>query len=140
MSRRSLLDRSIIEEPMINLTPLIDVVFVILIMFIIVAPLLEMDEIELAKSSSQPKEKDVAIKDASPITLKVAQDNTIRLNDQKITQQQLVPFLTKLKQQYPGVTPQILHDKRAHFGTYQGIKNALEEAGYGEMDVVLAPG
>lgn len=140
MSRRPLLDRSIIEEPMINLTPLIDVVFVMLIMFIIVAPLLEIDEIELAKSSSQPKEKDVTVKDTSPITLKVAQDNTIRVNDQKATPQQLVPLLIKLKQQYPGVIPQVLHDKKAHFGTYQSIKNALEEAGYGEMDVVLAPG
>ena len=33
------------EEPVVNLTPLIDVVFVILIMFILVAPLLEADRL-----------------------------------------------------------------------------------------------
>ena len=36
-------DSRAIEEPTVNLTPLIDVVFVILIMFIVVAPLLELE-------------------------------------------------------------------------------------------------
>jgi len=39
-------------EPTINITPLIDVVFVILIAFIIVAPLLEKEQVELSLSPS----------------------------------------------------------------------------------------
>ncbi len=36
------------EEASINLTPLIDVVFVVLIIFILIAPMLELDRIQLA--------------------------------------------------------------------------------------------
>lgn len=43
---------SALEEPAVNLTPLIDVVFVILIGFIIIAPLLEIDRIDLAEAST----------------------------------------------------------------------------------------
>ena len=41
---------SVLEENLINLTPLIDVVFVILIVFILVAPMLDTDEIVLPGS------------------------------------------------------------------------------------------
>ena len=49
------------EELHINLTPLIDVVFVLLIMFIVIAPLLELDRIQLASSAGK------AIKEASTV-------------------------------------------------------------------------
>jgi biopolymer transport protein ExbD len=39
------------DEPLINLTPLIDVVFVVLIIFILIAPMLEIDRVKLATSS-----------------------------------------------------------------------------------------
>lgn len=49
-SRISFSRQPTFEEPTVNLTPLIDVVFVILIMFIVIAPLLDLDRIELAQA------------------------------------------------------------------------------------------
>ena len=40
-----------IEEPIINLMPLIDVVFVVLVMFIVIAPMINIDRIELAEGA-----------------------------------------------------------------------------------------
>ena len=40
------------EEPSINMTPLIDVVFVVLVMFIIIAPILNIDRIDLAQGAA----------------------------------------------------------------------------------------
>ena len=40
------------EEPEVNLTPLIDIVFVILIVFIVIAPLLQIEQVQLADASS----------------------------------------------------------------------------------------
>ncbi|MBM3184115.1 MAG: hypothetical protein FJZ64_02270, partial [Chlamydiae bacterium] len=38
------------EEPLVNLTPLIDVVFVVLISFMLIAPILDIDSLTLAPS------------------------------------------------------------------------------------------
>jgi len=33
----------------------------------------------------------------------------------------------------------LIHDKQAYFGTYQEIKNAVEDAGFEGMDLLLSP-
>lgn len=129
-----------IEEPAVNLTPLIDVVFVILIAFIVIAPLLELDRVELADASAAaPQDKSVSVQEASPVAIHVRSDNMIVVNGQPVTLQQLKEYLVQSKKRYPNARPQVFHDKKAHFGTYQSIKNAAEEAGYHQMDVVLKP-
>ncbi len=128
-----------IEEPTVNLTPLIDVVFVILIMFIVIAPLLELDKVELASATSDPHEGTTAVKESSPISIHVRKDNTIWFNKQLVTVEQLPGLLTEYKKRYPKAQPQLYHDRSAHFGTYQSIKNALESAGFTQLDIVLKP-
>lgn len=127
------------EEPQINMTPLIDVIFVILIMFIVVAPLLDIDRIELAGSHSD-RNQTLPAPEQNPVTIRVYQDNTLQFNGHKVLLPQLTKLLITSKKSYPGARPQVFHDKRASFGTYQGVKNAVEAAGFKEMDIVLAPG
>lgn len=126
------------EEPQINLTPLIDVVFVILIMFILVAPLLEMEEVKLAAASSS-KNNTVSVPAKSPIALHVRKDNSLWLNQKKIDTSLLVSKLQLLRKEHPEARPQLFHDEKAYFGTYEKVKNAFEEAGFSELDIVLKP-
>jgi biopolymer transport protein ExbD len=126
-----------LDDPSINLTPLIDVVFVVLVMFIIVAPLLEIDSIQLAGSSGldhRPLDPNT-----SHIHIHVQADDTILINKHVVPQGQLKEYLQFLKQQVPNERPQVYHDKRARFGTYQNLKNSLEELGFEEMDIILQP-
>lgn len=141
MSRRSLClsDSRAIEEPSVNLTPLIDVVFVILIAFIVIAPLLELDRVELADAAIDVQDKSISVQEVSPIAIHVKQDNSIALNGLPIAAGQLVDALKELKMQFPHAKPQLFHDKKAHFGTYQTVKNAAESAGFQQMDVILKP-
>lgn len=141
MSRRAfrLSDNRAIEEPNINFTPLIDVVFVVLIAFIVIAPLLELDRVELADATSAAQDKSISVQEASPIAIHVKQDNTIAINGQAVTLGQLTESLKQLKKRYPNAKPQLFHDKKAHFGTYQTVKNAAEAAGFQQMDVILKP-
>lgn len=125
------------EEASVNLTPLIDVVFVILIMFIVVAPLLEIDRVELA--AGPPLASDHLQINKSSITIHVLADNSILLNQQPVTLEQLKTGLTMAKKRWPEAFPQIFHDRQATFGTYQAVKNAVEATGFSEMDVVLKP-
>lgn len=140
MARRGIRHRftRTVEEPAINLTPLIDVVFVILIMFILVAPLLEMDQIDLANAASNQKENH-AVQENSPIAIHVHKNNTISYNNQNVTPSHLTELLKQAKQRHPKARPQLFHDRQAHFGTYQTVKNAAEEAGFQQMDIILKP-
>lgn len=127
------------HEAMINLTPLIDVVFVMLIMFIIVAPLLEMDQIELASGSNNSQEVSSTILENNPITIHVRKDNQILFNREKVSLPELKLRLKEAKKSHPKTAPLLLHDKKAFFGTYQAVKNSAEEAGFNELNIVLSP-
>ncbi len=126
------------EEPAINLTALIDVVFVVLIMFIIIAPLLEMDQVELASHPST--ELSGGVQENSPISIRVLADNTVQLNKKTVALGNLTALLKEAKQKFPNAKPQLLHDKKAQFGTYQEIKNSAEAAGFRQLDIILQPG
>lgn len=128
------------DEIHINLTPLIDVVFVVLIMFIIIAPMLELDRIQLAASAHRDTKEIAVIQENSPVAIHVREDNSIWFQNRRVSEKELVTLLKEAKRTYPQKTPQLFHDKKAQFGTYQIVKNALEVAGFEQLDVILQPG
>ena len=129
------IDEEGLEEPLINLTPLIDVVFVVLITFMLIAPVLEIDLVELAPGGPSSK------KEASntPLAISVRSDNSIWYQGRQMTLPELERTLKIEKMRHPGQTPQLIPDKNAHFGTYQAVKNILEICGFEQMDVLLQP-
>lgn len=131
--------RNDFEEPTVNLTPLIDVVFVILIGFIVIAPLLEVDKVELADAPHGGPRQGISVQETSPVAIHVRQDNSILIKGVIVTQDDLEEKLLLMKKQYPEAIPQLFHDKKAHFGTYQTVKNALESTGFEQLDIVLNP-
>ena len=138
-SRISFTGHSAYEEPTVNLTPLIDVVFVILIVFIVIAPLLELDRVELADAGAPTNQAISSVQESSPIAIHVHKDNTVWLNNKKVALQDLKKILREYKAKYPQGHPQLFHDKEAHFGIYQAVKNAAEEAGFSHIDIILKP-
>lgn len=128
------------EEASPNLTPLIDVVFVVLIMFIIIAPMLEIDKVKLADAPHREEKQSIAVQEASPITIHVHEDNSIWVNSVKIKAEELLPLLKNAKKHNPSRSPQLFQDRKASFGTYQTVKNAVELSGFDELDVILQPG
>lgn len=125
------------DEPFINLTPLIDVVFVVLIFFILVAPLLQVDKVDLALGSS--KRSNPAGQGDASIVIHVRKNNSVFLNHHEVDLQRLPFLLAKENKLHPHTTPQLFQDKEATFGTYQAVKNAAELAGFAELDLILEP-
>lgn len=123
------------EENQINLTPLIDVVFVVLITFILIAPLLELDKIALAGKTSEGNMSESFQKSA--IEIYVHEDNTIWINKKKIRAHELKPTLSQLHSEHPQTIPRLYQDRRATFGTYQTVKDIVETAGFTRLDIVL---
>ena len=129
-----------IEEVQVNLTPLIDVVFVVLIIFIIIAPMLELDRVQLATGPERGAKEVVAVQENSPIAIHVRADNSIWFNNRSIPIKELIAILKEAHKKYPTKTPQLFHDRKAYFETYQNVKNAVESAGFEQLDVILQPG
>lgn len=136
----SLLKDDLEDDANVNLTPLIDVVFVVLIMFILVAPLVEIDRIHLAGAGNEKKADMTSFHENGEIKIHVYKDNTIWLNGVPIELIDLTKELTQLHHINPTISPQIFHDREAYFGTYQSVKNAAEAAGFESLDVILKPG
>ena len=128
-----------LEETEVNLTPLIDVVFVVLIMFIIVAPLLELERIQLARGPAHNQKETSSVQEMSRVHIHVREDNSILLNGRALLLEQLRDHLKRSYRTSPKATPQLYNDKRATFGTYQEVKNAVEEAGFEELEIILKP-
>lgn len=140
MKRRrspSYLEEEAGDETLLNLTPLIDVVFVVLITFMLIAPVLDVDPVDLAQGG--PAKKETPSFSSSPIAIHVHADNSIWVQGKPMAWPQLISYLKEGKKRHPQAVPQLFHDSRAHFGTYQSLKNALESAGFEQMDVILKP-
>ena len=132
---RSLPDDDSLDEPLINLTPLIDVVFVVLITFMLIAPVLDVAPVDLAASGGSEKKE----LQTGPISILVRADNTIWYQGQRLNLAQLETRLREEKKRNPRAIPQLVHDRQAQFGTYQSLKNTLEAIGFEQMDVILKP-
>jgi biopolymer transport protein ExbD len=125
------------EEAPINLTPLIDVVFVVLITFMLIAPILDIDLIHLADGG--PRSRPAPPQGQQGILISVRGDNTIWFQGKKVSSQELAALLTRAKKALPWTIPQLVQDERAQFGTYQTVKNSLEAAGFEELEIILKP-
>ena len=88
-----------IEEPLVNLTPLIDVVFVVLIAFMLIAPILNIDSIQLT-SSSPANKKELSLINKHPLSLSIRADNSIWLQGEKIDLNHLKNRLEKEKKEH----------------------------------------
>lgn len=139
MKRRISFRNEPLEDPIINITPLIDVVFVVLIIFILIAPMLELDRIELASGAPMPNKQTTA-PESTPLAIHVHPDNSIWFNGRSVTEEQLISLLKNAHTRNGTRIPQLFQDKKASFGSYQTVKNAVEVAGFEQLDVILKPG
>jgi biopolymer transport protein ExbD len=125
------------EEPIVNLTPLIDVLFVVLIAFMLVAPLLNSERVDLAEAGPKAEKRGGEEK----LTITVKQDNSIWLGGKRVESGELKRVLTAEHLKRPHLKgPKLLQDQRASFGTYQTVKNCAEAAGFEELELVVKPG
>ncbi len=120
----------------INLTPMIDVLLVTLILFILIAPLIDLDHVQLAPKGSQVEEL-AELNPNRPLKIFVHRDDSIWLGKHLLSLEALESTLIELGKIHPNEIPELYCDEKCSFGTYQRIKNAIEEAGFEQLDVIL---
>lgn len=123
-------ETNVISE--INVTPLVDVMLVLLIIFILTMPLLKH-----AINIDLPKTQVNASTPAKPaIQISVAKDASIYWNDEKISLQQLQQRFGNMTASAQQREIQLRGDQRADYGHIMAVMAAAEKAGIRRLGFV----
>jgi biopolymer transport protein TolR len=118
----------------INITPLVDVVLVLLVIFMLAAPVLQ-SGIEVAV----PKTRTVKEVTESRVVVTIGKDQTVYLGDQPVNVHDL-PY--KLRQSGKDPAHQVIYlraDERVPFGAFATVMDAVKQAGITNISIVTQP-
>ena len=119
----------------INVTPFVDVMLVLLVIFMITAPLLTVGvEVDLPKADSPPLPGD-----DEPLSVTVARDGTTYLQETKVTVDELIPKLKAITERRPDVRIFIRGDQEIAYGRVMEVMGALNRAGFNNLALVTEP-
>jgi biopolymer transport protein TolR len=118
----------------INVTPMVDVMLVLLIIFMVSAPLLTVG-VPLDLPQTQAKSLD---QNQKPLTLSVNLKGEVFLNDTAIALDDLVPKLKAITDARGGADERIFvrGDKHVDYGTVMRVMGVLSAAGYRHVALV----
>ena len=113
----------------INVTPLVDVMLVLLIIFIITAPLMQHKvKVELPKANLDQKENPSGPK-TPPITLAVTEDGSLYWNDEPVTKEILESRLSSAAQLTPQPSLNLRGDRTTKMRTINEVTKIAQEQG-----------
>ena len=116
------------SQPMsdINVTPFVDVMLVLLVVFMVTAPLLVLGiPVQLPKVG---KEYIIADND-TPLNVEIDEKKRIYLNKTEITLSSLAPQLTQIKSTNPKVKVHLRGDARLNYGAIAVVAGEIRNAG-----------
>jgi biopolymer transport protein TolR len=118
----------------INVTPMVDVMLVLLIIFMVSAPLLTVG-VPLDLPQTQAKSLD---QDKNPLTLSVNLKGQVFLNDTEVALNDLVPKLKAITDARGGADERIFvrGDKKVDYGTVMQVMGRLSAAGFHRVALV----
>ncbi len=116
----------------INVTPLVDVMLVLLIVFMVAAPLLTVGvPVDLPETKAGPVSEEV-----EPLTISITKDGALYLQDTKITQKALIPRVQAVLGQKPDTRIYVRGDEQVDYGKVMVIMGLLNEAGFTRIALI----
>jgi len=119
----------------INITPMVDVMLVLLIIFMVTAPLLVAGvPVELPNTAaarlSQPKK---------PMIVSLAADGSVYIREEHVAKDSLVPKLTQLRATEGDAVVYVRADKKSVYGEVMEILGKVGQSGYGRVSLLSQP-
>ncbi len=118
----------------INVTPMVDVMLVLLIIFMVSAPLLTVGvPLDLPQTAAKSLDQD-----KEPLTLSVQVTGKVFLNDTEVPVQDLIPKLKAVTEARGGMDERIFvrGDTKADYGTVMRVMGRLSAAGFKRVALV----
>ena len=119
----------------INVTPLVDVMLVLLIIFMITAPMLQHEvEVNLPEVTNKPQTAS-----EEQLVLTVTKEGSVFLNSTAYTLEALRPQLQVLSQAQPDQEMFLRADAEVPYGTVVKVMDAVKKAGILRLGMITQP-
>jgi biopolymer transport protein TolR len=116
----------------INVTPFVDVMLVLLIVFMVTAPLLTVGvPVDLPKTKAQPLSQD-----REPLSVSVRRDGRIYLQNTPVSEDDLVPRLTAISGNGYDQRIFVRGDKAVDYGRVMQVMAMISAAGFTHIGLV----
>ncbi|HEX3502145.1 MAG TPA: TonB system transport protein ExbD [Xanthobacteraceae bacterium] len=116
----------------INVTPFIDVMLVLLIIFMVAAPLATVDvPVDLPSSTAQPQQRP-----PKPVYLTIKADGTIAIGDDPVPRDSLASALANATGGDKEQRIFVRGDKAVPYGDVMQVMNTLRDAGYLKLGLI----
>ncbi len=113
----------------INVTPLVDVMLVLLIIFIITTPLMQQKvKVQLPETTYLPDQDELS-KRSPPVNIAVLEDGSIYWNDEPVTKDVLESRFSSAAQQTPQPSINLRGDKTTKMSTINEITRIAQSQG-----------
>ena len=121
-------------QPMaeINVTPFVDVMLVLLVVFMVTAPLLTVG----VKVDLPSAEANVIQGDDEPLTVSINSSGEIFLQESPILLAELVPKLRAITGENPDTRIFVRGDKEISYGLVMGIMGSINSAGFNKVALI----
>jgi biopolymer transport protein TolR len=118
----------------INVTPFVDVMLVLLIIFMVTAPLLVVGvPVDLPQTTAKALPQD-----QEPLAVTVAKDGKLYLQDTEVAPEALVPRLKAIAESNPDVRIYVRADQSISYGQVTQVLGTLNSAGFPHVALVTA--
>ena len=122
-------------EPEINVTPLVDIVLVLLIIFMVVTPAMnEGEHIELPELTKTDEKK----KDLNPIEVTMAKNGRVLVEKREIDRSMLVATVTSLHEEKPDAIVMLNADARLEYKIVRDAFKELQDVGFQGVSLKVA--
>jgi biopolymer transport protein TolR len=119
----------------INVTPLVDVMLVLLVIFMVTAPIIQQGiAVELPKTRAAP-----LTAQEEPLVVGVARNGSIYLNDNPIALEELRAKLVAIARERPDHAVLLRADRNVPYGEVVRVIAAVKEAGVARLGMVTEP-
>jgi len=116
----------------INVTPLVDVMLVLLVIFMVTAPM-----IEQGVTVSLPNAQGSAVaSDEQPLVVSVTVDGQTYLNDSRMALDELTDKIVAISKEKPRTVVYLRADRDASYGTVVAVIAALKAAGIAQLGMI----
>ena len=120
----------------INITPMVDVMLVLLIIFMVAAPLMVQGvPVELPKTTAAK-----LAQTKKPMVVTLAPDGGLQIRDEQVSRQGLVPRLMELRREEGDAVVYVRADRRNAYGDVMEILGRVGEAGFPRVSLLSQPG
>jgi biopolymer transport protein ExbD len=116
----------------INVTPMVDVMLVLLVIFMVTAPLLVAGmPVELPKTAAQP-----LAQSKKPVVVTLAADRSLSIRDEPVDAVSLVPRLAALRTSQGDAVVYVRADKKIAYGEVMELLSRIGASGYQRISLL----